>query len=121
MAAAIAAAARQRFGDLPPVSGFANVEGLGVSGVVDGRTVLVGRPQLLHERGLAMPEALRHTARESGQAVVAARWDGQGRALPTAPDTVQGTSAPAVAAPRRPGVAPILLAAGPAALLPAAA
>src|SRR2546430_15094755 len=109
MAAAIAAAARQRFGDLPPVSGFANVEGLGVSGVVDGRTVLVGRPQLLHERGLAMPEALRHTARESGQAVDAARWARQGPALLPGADTLKDTSAPARAAPRRLGVTPILL------------
>ena len=41
------AAARDRVGELPAVDEFANVEGLGVQGVVDGHAVLVGRPALL--------------------------------------------------------------------------
>src|SRR5262249_5841584 len=42
---AIVSAAVQRFTELPPVTGFANSEGLGVSGVVDAADVLVGRPR----------------------------------------------------------------------------
>src|SRR6266545_4442817 len=52
IAVAVAAGARQRLGDLPPVTGFATVDGLGVTGVVEGRQVVVGRPRLLAERGL---------------------------------------------------------------------
>src|SRR3712207_9368958 len=41
IAQAIATGATARVGTLPPVEGFANLEGLGVQGVVDGHAVLV--------------------------------------------------------------------------------
>jgi P-type Cu+ transporter len=44
IAQAIARAARERFGTLPAVDGFANREGLGVVGTVEGQAVRVGRP-----------------------------------------------------------------------------
>ena len=53
VAKAIATAARERVGQLPGVEGFANVEGLGVRGVVDGHAVIVGRERLLAD--WAMP------------------------------------------------------------------
>jgi Cu+-exporting ATPase len=112
IAAAIAAAARERYGTLPPVEEFANVEGLGVTGRVAGLTVVVGRPELLASRGLALPAALAAVAedrRAGGETVVAAGWDGRVRALLTVADTVKDTSAPAVAALRRLGLTPILL------------
>ena len=43
IARAVAEAARDRVGTLPPVTGFAAVEGLGVRGTVDGHEVAVGR------------------------------------------------------------------------------
>ena len=46
VARAIATAAA-RVGPLPAVADFANLEGLGVQGVVDGHAVLVGRSSLL--------------------------------------------------------------------------
>ena len=49
IARAVADAARERVGTLPAVEDFANLEGLGVQGVVDGHAVLVGRPRLLAE------------------------------------------------------------------------
>jgi Cu+-exporting ATPase len=58
IAAAIAAGARTRLGTLPPVADFATLDGLGVTGTVDGHAVTVGRPRLLTERGLAMPAEL---------------------------------------------------------------
>ena len=44
IARAIARAARDELGALPAPEGFANREGLGVEGVVDGRAVVVGPP-----------------------------------------------------------------------------
>jgi Cu+-exporting ATPase len=107
--AAIAAAARERYGALPAIEGFANVEGLGVTGTVEGRLVVVGRPELL---GLALPASLATAAdagRDRGETVVAAGWDGEVHALFTVADTVKDTSAAAVAALRRLGLTPILL------------
>ncbi|PWI45942.1 heavy metal translocating P-type ATPase [Streptomyces sp. ICBB 8177] len=46
IARAIAAAAAERTGTLPPVTGFASVPGLGVRGEVDGHAVLAGRERL---------------------------------------------------------------------------
>ena len=51
IARAIAEAAREKFGSLPATERFANVAGLGVEGVVDGRDVVVGRTRLLADRG----------------------------------------------------------------------
>jgi Cu+-exporting ATPase len=52
IAQAIARAARDEAGALPPVEGFAAREGLGVEGVVDGHGVQVGRPALLAQWSL---------------------------------------------------------------------
>jgi Cu+-exporting ATPase len=108
IAKAIAAGARDRFGQLPPIDAFTNIEGLGVTGTVEGRTVLVGRPRLLAERGLAMPAEL-DGAGQAGQSAVAVGWDGQVRALLSVADTVKQTSAAAVAALRGLGLRPVLL------------
>jgi Cu+-exporting ATPase len=108
VAAAVAAGARQRLGDLPPVTGFASLDGLGVTGTVAGREVVVGRPRLLAERGLTLPDELREVV-PAGQTVVSVGWDGQVRALLTVADTVKPTSAAAVVALRRLGLRPVLL------------
>ena len=55
IARAIAEAAAGATGRLAPVESFANHDGLGVEGVVDGRLVVAGRPRLLAERGLDAP------------------------------------------------------------------
>jgi P-type Cu+ transporter len=47
IARAIAEAARAELGALPAVEGFANREGLGVEGTIDGHGVIAGRPALL--------------------------------------------------------------------------
>jgi Cu+-exporting ATPase len=112
IAAAIAAAARQRTGQLPPVADFANVEGLGVTGLVDGRAILVGRPRLLVDRGLTWPDDLAQAttaAQEAGQTVVAVGWEGRARALLTVADTIKDTSREAVGALRALGLRPVLL------------
>ncbi|MBD0734409.1 heavy metal translocating P-type ATPase, partial [Streptomyces sp. CBMA29] len=58
IARAVAAGAREAAGDLPRVTDFENVPGLGVRGVVEGHEVLVGRERLLSGRGLVLPADL---------------------------------------------------------------
>jgi len=112
IARAIAAAASRRLGSLPGPEGFANNEGLGVEGIVAGRYVLVGRPQLLADRGLATPAELETAlaaAADRGETAVAAGWDGEVRAVIAVADTIKPTSADAVARLRALGLRPILL------------
>ena len=111
IARAIAAAASRR-GELPSLAEFTNIEGLGVEGIVAGRYVLVGRPRLLAERGLAMPAELERAlaaAAGRGETAIAAGWDGSMRAVIAVADTVKPTSAEAVRRLRELGLRPILL------------
>ncbi len=110
--AVAAAAAAAADGPLPGPEGFANVEGLGVQGLVDGRHVIAGRPRLLADRGLDMPDYLAaalDAAAEDGETAVAAGWDGSVRVVIAVADTVKPTSAEAVARLRDLGLRPILL------------
>jgi Cu+-exporting ATPase len=101
--AAIAAAAPDR----PAVTEFVNHEGRGVTGVVDGRTVWVGRPALLAAHGLT---PLDTTGLAAGVAtVVAVGWDGAVRGQISVADAVKPSSAQAVARLRTLGLRPILL------------
>ena len=112
IARAVAAAAQRRVGPLPPVDGFTSLQGLGVSGRVDGTHVLVGRLSLLTDRGHELPPHLAEAAtaaRAAGRTVVAAGWDGAVRALFVVSDTVRPTSAKAVRELRALGLDPILL------------
>ena len=109
---AVAAAATDRIGALPGVSEFANVEGLGVQGVVDGHAVLVGRPRLLADWSQHLPaslESARAAAEADGRTVVAVGWDGSARAVLSVADAVKPTSGEAVQMLRRLGLRPMLL------------
>jgi Cu+-exporting ATPase len=112
IAQAIAAGARSDLGTLPTVESFANVEGLGVTGVVEGHAVVAGRVRLLADWSLHLTDALTEamTAAESlGQTAIAAGWDGEVRAILVVADTVKPTSADAVASLRDLGLRPVLL------------
>jgi P-type Cu+ transporter len=112
IAQAIARAARDELGMLPAVESFANREGLGVEGIVDGHGVQVGRAALMTEWSLAVPEeltAVQRTAEAQGRTAVLAAWDGAVRAVLVVADTVKPTSADAVEALRRLGLRPVLL------------
>ena len=126
LARAIARAARDELGHLPPVERFASREGEGVEGVVDGHAVQVGRPRQLdaeaeHEstpapagpsRGDAVPATLAAAARaaeQEGRTAVLVKWDGEARAVLAVADTVKPTSADAVAALKALGLRPVLL------------
>ncbi len=112
IAQAIAKGATQEVGQLPTPTEFANVEGRGVRGVVEGRAVVVGRESLLADESLPLSAGLaaaKARAEGEGKTVVAAGWDGAARGLLVVADTVKPTSAEAVAQLRRLGLTPVLL------------
>ncbi|KAA1426785.1 heavy metal translocating P-type ATPase [Nocardioides antri] len=116
IAQAIATGARERLGSLPVVEDFANVEGLGVQGVVlDGETshaVLVGRPRLLAEWSQHLTPELEDAmsrAQATGGTAVAVGWDGKARGVVVVADAVKPTSAAAIAQLRQLGLRPVLL------------
>ena len=115
IARAVADAARAA-GPLPPVEDFANVEGLGVQGVVaDGDTshaVLVGRPRLLEEWSQHLTPALERAlldAQAHGGTAIAVGWDGKARGVVVVADEVKPTSAEAITRFRDLGLTPVLL------------
>ena len=87
VARAIVAAAKDELGSLPPVIDFRNEAGVGVSGVVEGHTVAVGR----------------------GTGTIAVRIDGVEVAHLVVADTVKSTSREAIADLKRLGLTPVLL------------
>ncbi len=98
--------------ELAPVEDFANREGLGVQGIVEGHAVLVGRPRLLEEWSQHLPPSLvAVVARAQGEGLtpVAVGWDGQARGVIVVGDTVKSTSARAIAELKGLGLTPILL------------
>ncbi|GAA4852307.1 heavy metal translocating P-type ATPase [Pseudonocardia benzenivorans] len=119
IARAVADAARAA-GDLPGVSEFENVAGLGVRGLVSelsgervvAHAVLVGRPALLADHDITSPPELveaREAAERAGGTAVVVAWDGQARAVLTVADAVKPTSAEAVRRLRALGLRPVLL------------
>ncbi len=87
IARAIAGAALGELGSLPPVTGFRNVPGVGVNGVVEGRNVEV--------------------ARRSG--AIRVSWDGSPRATLVVRDTLKPTSREAVRQLEELGLTAVLL------------
>ncbi|MGW5073017.1 heavy metal translocating P-type ATPase [Rhodococcus sp. NPDC004095] len=99
-------------GALPTVAEFANVEGLGVQGVVDGHAVIVGRPRLLEDWAQALTpdlEAALQTAQSAGRTAVAVGWDGRARGVLVVADAVKPTSAEAISQLKALGLTPIML------------
>jgi len=112
IARAIAGAATERTGPLPVPESFANIEGRGVHGIVDGHLALVGRASLLEEWSIALDESLtaaKNVAEAAGRTVVSVAWDGRARGLLVVADAIKPTSREAVAALKQIGLTPILL------------
>ncbi|MFF4759395.1 heavy metal translocating P-type ATPase [Streptomyces sp. NPDC001292] len=112
IAQAVATGATDRVGTLPVPEDFANVPGLGVQGVVEGRAVLVGREQLLAEWAMSLPDDLRRTkeaAEAAGRTAIAVAWDGEARAMLEVADAVKETSPEAIRRLRALGLTPVLL------------
>jgi Cu+-exporting ATPase len=112
IAKAIVTGARERGVTLSPVESFANAEGLGVQGVVDGHAVVAGREQFLADWSLTLDDTLtgaRDSAEADGKTPIFVGWDGAARAMIVVADTIKPTSAEAVAGLRRLGLQPVLL------------
>ena len=101
----------------PRVTDFTNHEGFGVSGVVDGRRVVVGRAPSditlpTADAPGSLPYALAQAvliAREAGRTAVLVEIEGRPAAVFDIGDTVKGTSADAVRRLRGLGLHPVLL------------
>ena len=112
IAQAIAKGAVQEIGQLPTPEDFANIEGKGVQGVVDGRGVLVGRESLLADWSQHLSSdvaAAKAAAEDEGKTVVAVGWDGQARGILVVADAVKPTSAEAIQGLKDLGLTPVLL------------
>jgi P-type Cu+ transporter len=100
-------------GSLPAVEGFSNHDGRGVTGVVDGHAVLVGRRSWLEQEwSIHAPADLvasAEAAEADGQTPVWVAWDGAARGVIVVADTIKDTSAQAIAQFRTLGLRPILL------------
>ncbi|NUR89910.1 MAG: copper-translocating P-type ATPase, partial [Nonomuraea sp.] len=108
----IAQAVAREANSTATVEDFANVEGLGVQGIVDGHAVLVGRPRLLAEWSQHLSPELAATLeaeQAKGRTVVAVGWDGKARALLAVADVVKPTSKEAIGRLKALGLTPVLL------------
>ncbi|MHA7127945.1 heavy metal translocating P-type ATPase [Janibacter indicus] len=112
IAQAIAKGATQEVGQLPTPEDFANVEGKGVQGIVEGTPVVVGRESLLADWSQKLsPEIAQAKAQAEGEGktVVAIGWDGAARGILVVADTVKPTSAEAIRGLKEIGLTPVLL------------
>ena len=83
-----------------------------MEGIVGGRGVQVGRPSLMAEWSLVVPEAIeaaRRAAEGQGRTAVLVAWDGEVRGLLAVADTVKPTSAEAVERLHELGLRTVLL------------
>ncbi|QIS05711.1 heavy metal translocating P-type ATPase [Nocardia brasiliensis] len=108
VAAAITRYARDQLGDeLPAVESFEALPGLGARGVVDGRSVLVGRARLFSDQGIEIPQESQRAVRgqeKSGRTVVLVAIDGTVVAVVAVADTVKQSAAAAIARLHRLGL-----------------
>ncbi|MFS0852981.1 heavy metal translocating P-type ATPase [Microbacterium sp. 179-I 3D4 NHS] len=112
IAQAIVRAAVERFDDVPEVADFRNLQGRGVSGVVESHAVVAGRPSLLTDWALHLPDDLARAfeaAEDDARTAVAVAWDGAVRGVLVVADQVKPTSRAAIAAVRGLGLEPVLL------------
>jgi Cu+-exporting ATPase len=103
LARAVVAAAHDL--EVPPVHDFVNLPGLGARGLVEGREVAVGRPDLFAD----VPDDLRRVVAASDGTPVVVGWDGVARGVITVADTVKPTSPAAVRALHEMGLTTVLL------------
>jgi Cu+-exporting ATPase len=99
-------------GALPGVDEFSNIEGVGVTGVVEGSKVLAGRPSLFSDRGMTVPHELQASldrAQNRGYTAIVGGWDGETRVVFTVADTVKPTSRDAIDQLIGLGLRPVLL------------
>jgi len=112
VARAIASAAKAELGQLESVQQFESVAGMGTSGVVDGKRVLVGGEALMNSRTVIISATLRSAlqeARNGGNTAVLVAYDGSAKAVCVVADRPKQNSAAAIAQLRNLGLRPVLL------------
>ncbi|GAA1116581.1 heavy metal translocating P-type ATPase [Nesterenkonia jeotgali] len=116
IARAVTNAARETLGSvagkLPGVSDFSNHQGYGVSGIVSGHTVMVGRRELLRQQGIEVPDdlaGLLAQAESQGSTPVLVAVDGGLAGVLIVSDAVKETSAEAIARLGGMGLSTVLL------------
>jgi Cu+-exporting ATPase len=99
LAASIVRGARDRSLDLEQVTNFHSVTGGGVIGIVGGHEVMVGKPDLLRNKGVAEMESLKATAaalQRQGKTVVFVAIDGRAAGVIAVADPIKSTTQEAV-------------------------
>ncbi|MBF4566781.1 cation-translocating P-type ATPase [Plantibacter sp. VKM Ac-2876] len=112
IAEAIVAEAARRDAARPVVSDFASLEGLGVTGTINGGTVLAGRPAFAEDQGFRIgPDAASAlaSAAERASTVVVVAWDGEVRGVVEVADTVKPEARAAIGRAVSLGMTPVLL------------
>lgn len=112
IAQAIARAAAEEVGPLPTPEDFANVEGKGVQGIVEGHAMLVGRESLLADWSHYLDADLaraKSAAEGKGMTAVAVAWNGTVRGVLVVADKIKPTSREAIRQLRALGLTPVLL------------
>lgn len=112
VARAIANAARKELGVLSDVSDFVSSPGMGTSGLVESRKVMVGRESLFSDSQIIIPGDLRDAlalARSAGNTAVLVVIDGLVKGVCVVADQPKPTSAQAIAELKRLGLRSVLL------------
>ena len=82
-------------GSVPEVTGFASHAGRGLTGIVDGRMALVGRPSFLAQRGARISAPLQEAITEAvtaGRTPIVVAWGGHVRGVMVVTDQLKSTS-----------------------------
>ena len=101
--------ATERGLSIPDPDAFTVLPGLGVEARIAGRNVLVGRPSLLAERGIAVDEAWLSRARNLsavGRTVILAAQDGQVAGMLVLEDALRPEAKAVIARLKRLGIVP---------------
>lgn len=115
LAEAIVRAANARKLERPPATDFRALTAAGVTGIVEGRTVTVLKPEAAVEQGVvfdADADAWRRAAQERGETAVAMAVDSKAVGLLSLADTIRPQAAALVASLKRAGVEHIVMLTG---------
>ena len=106
LARAVVDAAKERGLPLAETERFESITGAGIVATIGGKEVLVGKPELLHERGVDPDPLLEPAARlqQQGQTVICVAIDGQLAGILSVSDPIKATTPEAVAALHRLGL-----------------
>jgi Cu+-exporting ATPase len=111
LARAVVDAARDRGLTIPAADQFSSITGFGITAVIAGRPVLVGRPGLLIDRGIDLTTLQPSIAEleQAGRTVIAVSQDGQPLGVIALGDEVRPDAVEALAVMRKDGLRPVMV------------